>query len=148
MYIYSIGLNLVYALFDLPPEQLAAPGLRLDPPFLIRVADAVCQRMVPMLLPLMRRVPIAMAKVLGNLAADLAWFPIAYLFVVFGAVPVVLLLLSLAGGVVVGIFGSLLFIGFGGVICVLTLRKTKPDVLPAAFLRDPRWMPPWVPWAV
>merc|ERR1719267_188567 len=47
-------------------------------------------------IPFMRAVPLAMARGLGSVAADLRWFPLAYIFVVFGVIPCLLLGLSLA----------------------------------------------------
>ena len=39
--------------------------------------------------PLMRAVPLSMAKMLGNIAADLKWFPIFYIIFTFGVLPVI-----------------------------------------------------------
>jgi len=65
-------------------------------------------------IPFMRRVPLAMARQLGYLAADMRWFPFIYILTVFGLIPGVLLGLSLAGVlalVLVGIPFCLMFIG-------------------------------------
>merc|ERR1719324_435455 len=45
-------------------------------------------------IPLLRNVPISMSKVLGNIAADAKWFPVAYIVCVFGGIPAILLGLS------------------------------------------------------
>jgi hypothetical protein len=83
-----------------------------------------------------------MARQLGSLASDLPWFPFAYIFTVFGLLPIILFLLSLAGlGVLIAI-GLPLLMAFAFLITVIALRKTRPNVLPAVFTRDPRWMPP------
>merc|ERR1719432_71618 len=47
-------------------------------------------------LPFMRSVPIGMAKMLGDIAADLKWFPIVYILCAFGLLPLMLLGLSIA----------------------------------------------------
>jgi len=89
----------------------------------------------------MRRVPLSMAKVLGSLAADLSWFPLAYIFTAFVLVPVVLLGLSLAGAAVFGVFGALLLLLFLALVAVCYLRRNRPQTLPAALQRDPKFMP-------
>merc|ERR1719433_1313565 len=48
-------------------------------------------------LPFMRAIPLGMAKFLGSMAADLRWFPVAYIFTIFAIIPIVFFLLSLAG---------------------------------------------------
>jgi len=92
-------------------------------------------------IPFMRRVPVSLAKLNGNLAADLKWFPIAYLSTVFGLLPLVFFLLSLAGVAVVASIGTLLILALSAAAVILTLRMKKPDVLPESLKADPRWMP-------
>jgi len=89
----------------------------------------------------MRRVPLSMAKVLGSLAADLSWFPLAYIFTAFVLVPVVLLGLSLAGAAVFGVFGALLLLLFLALVVVCYLRRNRPEILPEPMKRDPKFMP-------
>jgi sodium-dependent phosphate cotransporter len=83
-------------------------------------------------LPFMRRIPLGMAKFLGNMAADLRWFPVAYIFVVFAIIPIVFFLLSLAGVAVIGVLGSLLFLALLSLVILTCLRTTRPHVLPEA----------------
>jgi sodium-dependent phosphate cotransporter len=93
-------------------------------------------------IPLLRNVPISMSKVLGNIAADLKWFPIVYILCVFGGIPVFLLGLSLASPwltVFVGI-PFLLFLAI--TFAIVSLRTHKPHLLPGALKKDFAWMPP------
>jgi hypothetical protein len=92
-------------------------------------------------LPFMRRIPLGMAKFLGNMAADLRWFPVAYIFAVFAIIPIVFFLLSLAGVAVIGVLGSLLFLALLSLVILTCLRTTRPHVLPEALKKDPRWLP-------
>merc|ERR1719215_924779 len=92
--------------------------------------------------PPLRRVPIAMAKALGSLAADMRSFPLVYVAVVFGVLPVVLLGLSLAGTAAIVVGGGLIICCCLAIIVVIALRLGKPHKLPEALRRDPAWMPP------
>jgi sodium-dependent phosphate cotransporter len=93
-------------------------------------------------IPMMRRVPLNMARVLGALAADMKVFPIVYTFVVFGLLPMVLLAISLAGVAVFAVFGGLIILSCFALIAVIALRFRKPEKLPELLRRDPAWMPP------
>eukprot|EP00973_Karenia_brevis_P030252 4169706-Karenia_brevis.AAC.1 len=44
----------------------------------------------------MRAVPIEASKINGNIAADVRWFPVAYIISMFALVPLIMLGLSLA----------------------------------------------------
>ncbi|CAK0844760.1 unnamed protein product, partial [Prorocentrum cordatum] len=93
-------------------------------------------------IPAMRAVPLTMARALGSVAADLRWFPIAYIFVVFGIIPGLLLGLSLmhwAALVFVGLPILLLLIAGS---CVFGMRAYHPDRLPAVLKKDFSFMPP------
>jgi len=92
-------------------------------------------------LPFMRAVPLSMAKFLGSMAADLRWFPLAYIFVVFAILPIIFFLLSLAGVAAIGVLGSLLFLALMAVIVLTFLRTTRPHVLPEGLKGDPAWLP-------
>merc|ERR1719183_81278 len=71
-------------------------------------------------IPAVRNVPLAMAKLNGNLAADMKGWPTAYLIIVFLAI----LIISLVASIVICYF-----------------RLNKPEKLPAKLQGDPRWMP-------
>jgi len=92
-------------------------------------------------LPFMRAVPLSMAKFLGSMAADLRWFPVAYIFVAFAVLPIIFFLLSLAGAAAIGVLGSLIFLALMAAIILTCLRTTRPHVLPESLKRDPAWLP-------
>jgi len=92
-------------------------------------------------LPFMRRVPVNMAKMNGNLAAEWKAFPIIYLVIVFGLLPLTFFLLSLAGIAVVATLGVILILAMIAAAAILTLRLKRPSMLPEALTVDPAWMP-------
>jgi hypothetical protein len=91
--------------------------------------------------PFLRRLPLAMAMTLGTLASELAWFPVAMIIVAWGVGPGVLFALCLWGVAPVAIIGGTILLATIAVIAVLVLRKVRPEVLPAFFVQDPKWMP-------
>merc|ERR1719436_1054986 len=93
-------------------------------------------------IPIVRNVPLAMARQLGNLAADMKWFPVAYTIVAFGVVPLALLGLSLVHWGLLLAVGLPCLLAFLGLLTVLTLRNTRPERLPARLRNDPKWLPP------
>ena len=93
-------------------------------------------------IPYIRKLPINMAKFLGNKTAEYRWFALAYLIFGFFLLPAAIFGLSLAGwqvlvGVAVPIVLLLLFI-----IIVNILQRKAPKVLPKA-LQDWKWLPKW-----
>ena len=71
-----------------------------------------------------------MAKGLGCIAADWKWFPIAYLVFTFGAVPGLLLALSVAHWAALMVFLIIALPPFIGFLVILGLRVNYPDRLP------------------
>ena len=93
-------------------------------------------------IPYLRRVPINLAKSLGNKTADYRWFAIAYLIIAFFLPPAVVFGLSLAGwqirlGVAVPFILLFLF-----VVIVNILQRRAPGHLPEV-LQDWEWLPKW-----
>lgn len=95
------------------------------------------------------RLPIRMAKALGNVTARYRWFAVFYIIFCFFVIPLVVFGLSLAGwqvlvGVLVPIVAVLLF-----AIAVNVLQKHKPQWLPSC-LRSWDFLPLWAhslePW--
>ena len=90
--------------------------------------------------PFMRKVPIGMAKFLGNTTAKYRWFAVVYLIVMFGLFPLSMFGLSLAGWkVMVGVLTPIVLL----VICVVVikvLQNKKPSALPHK-MRDWKWLP-------
>jgi len=89
----------------------------------------------------MRFVPLGMARLLGELAADIKWFPVCYIIVVFGLSPSMVFLLSLSGPGAVGAvclpLGLLLF----GLMLLVVFRRNRPHLLPSMLQRNPDWLP-------
>ena len=93
-------------------------------------------------IPYIRKLPINMAKFLGNKTAEYRWFALAYLIFGFFLLPAAIFGLSLAGwqillGVAVPIVLLLMFI-----IIVNILQRKAPHVLPEV-LQDWKWLPKW-----
>lgn len=91
-------------------------------------------------IPFMRRVPIRVAKVLGNTTARYRWFAVVYLIVVFLMFPAAVFGLSVAGwqvlvGVAVPFLLLLIF-----VIIINILQSKAPNSLPEV-LRTWDWAP-------
>ncbi|KAA0722473.1 Sodium-dependent phosphate transport protein 2B [Triplophysa tibetana] len=95
------------------------------------------------------RLPIRMAKALGNVTAQYRWFAICYIILCFFALPLLVFGLSMAGwqvlvGVLVPIVVVLLF-----AIVVNVLQKHKPQWLPSC-LQSWDFLPLWAhslePW--
>ncbi|XP_063075273.1 solute carrier family 34 member 2a [Engraulis encrasicolus] len=95
------------------------------------------------------RVPIRLAKALGNITAQYRWFAGLYILTCFFLIPLSIFSLSLAGWqVLVGVLVPIVvFIIF--VIVVNTLQSRRPQWLPS-FLRSwdslPLWMHSLEPW--
>jgi len=84
----------------------------------------------------LRGVPLGMAKFMGETAANLAWFPLAYIVVIFFISPLLVIVLALAGqpvmfGILVPIFSVCVFLGVW-----MYIRRNRADLLPAGFLRS------------
>ena len=90
--------------------------------------------------PVMRRVPIRMAKFLGDTTAKYRWFAFMYLLVMFLLLPVTVFLLSIPGYWLLAsvLIPFLLLALFVGVVNVL--QSKKPSVLPE-ILRTWDWLP-------
>jgi len=93
-------------------------------------------------IPFMRAVPLAMARGLGSVAADLRWFPPVYIFVMFGAIPGLLLGLSLLHWAALAFVGLPLVLLLVAGSCVFGLRANHPERLPAALKKDFSFLPP------
>lgn len=86
------------------------------------------------------RFPIGMAKVLGNITAKYRWFAIFYLIAMFGVIPLIFILLSLAGSIYVIILVSVLG-AVAALVALITILQTRfPQILPT-WLQDWSWLP-------
>nr|KAG5712137.1 hypothetical protein BaRGS_014487 [Batillaria attramentaria] len=91
-------------------------------------------------IPFMRRIPIGLAKTLGNTVFHYRWFALVYLVVMFFLLPLSVFGLSLAGwkvflGVLLPLFLLMVF-----VVVVNILQTKKPSVLPSK-LRSWEFLP-------
>jgi len=91
--------------------------------------------------PIIRSLPIEMAKILGNIAAEYRVFPFIYIAVVFVGIPVFLLLLSVASPWAVLFVGGPLILLFLATLLTLFLRFKMPTKLPMVLQSNPKWMP-------
>ena len=81
-------------------------------------------------IPLARKVPIALAKRLGNITAKYRWFSIVYLLFMFIVLPCVVFALSLAGTIVFAVVGSLLLFTVIFIVSINTSQRKCPGCLP------------------
>lgn len=91
--------------------------------------------------PVIRSLPIEMAKMLGNIAADYRVFPFIYIAVVFVIFPVILLLLSVASPWAMIFVGGPLILLFLAALVTILLRFKMPTKLPMVLRSNPTWMP-------
>nr|XP_034969875.1 sodium-dependent phosphate transport protein 2B [Zootoca vivipara]XP_034969876.1 sodium-dependent phosphate transport protein 2B [Zootoca vivipara]XP_034969877.1 sodium-dependent phosphate transport protein 2B [Zootoca vivipara]XP_034969878.1 sodium-dependent phosphate transport protein 2B [Zootoca vivipara] len=95
------------------------------------------------------RIPIHLAKVLGNITAKYRWFAIFYLFVAFLVIPVGIFGLSVAGWEYLVGVGVPILLLFFAVIIINVLQKKRPEKLPEK-LRNWDYLPLWMrsldPW--
>jgi sodium-dependent phosphate cotransporter len=92
-------------------------------------------------IPIVRNIPIAMAKMNGNMAADLKWWPWAYIVVVFLVMPAFLLGVSAVHWGLFAFVGIVMLVIITGAIVICYLRLNKPTKLPLRLQADPRWLP-------
>jgi len=97
----------------------------------------------------LRRVPIGMAKQLGNIVHDYRWFAILYIFVVFFITPAAFVGLSIAGPAAIYTVLTLCLLLAVFVTVVNVMQTNKPHLLPG-FLGTWDFLPVWVrslePW--
>lgn len=80
--------------------------------------------------PLLRRVPVDLAKKLGQVTSRYRWFAVVYLVLLYLLLPLAVFLLSLAGWFVL--------LAVGGPVLLLVLLVVGVSVLQS---RRPRWLP-------
>ena len=91
-------------------------------------------------IPILRRVPIRLAKLLGNTTADYRWFAVAYLILLYFFLPLIVFGLSLAGWyVLLAVLGPVVLLVVA-VIVVNMIQSKRPHWLPAR-LRSWDWLP-------
>lgn len=90
--------------------------------------------------PILRRIPIDLAKKLGNVTSRYRWFAIIYLILLYLLLPLVVFLLSLAGWFVLLAVGGPAFLLFLFVVVVNILQNKRPHWLPV-ILRSWHFLP-------
>ncbi|KAG8180735.1 hypothetical protein JTE90_004692 [Oedothorax gibbosus] len=88
------------------------------------------------------RLPIPLAKALGNVTAEYRWFSILYLLVMFLALPASVFALSMAGPVVFACVGVPLVLFVCLVLLVNVVQRRRPSLLPLP-LRTWSFLPEW-----
>ncbi|CAG7833929.1 unnamed protein product [Allacma fusca] len=86
------------------------------------------------------RVPIKLAKSLGNTTAQYRWFAIVYMLLMFLVLPAIIMGLSFAGTAYVITFASILLFVIIFVLSINFLRKKNPECLPQP-LHSWKWLP-------
>ena len=86
------------------------------------------------------RLPIPMAKFLGNTTAKYRWFAIVYLVSMFFVLPGLILGISIGGTVALLCVGVPVLAVLVFIIVVKILQKKKPSVLPPV-MRNWKWLP-------
>jgi len=90
--------------------------------------------------PRMRRIPIGLAKSLGNTTAQYRWFALMYLFLMFFLFPGFVFGLSLGGQALLLGLGIPLLLLFIAIVVINNLQDKKPNILPP-FLRTWDFLP-------
>ena len=81
-------------------------------------------------IPVMRRVPIRLAKFLGNTTAFYRWFAVAYLILLYFLLPLIVFGLSLAGWyVLLAVFGPVIVV-IAIIIVINVLQSKRRNCLP------------------
>ena len=94
-------------------------------------------------IPIFRRVPIKLSKILGNVTASYRWFSIVYLVLVFFAIPAVVFALSIAGDEVIMAVGIPVLVILVAITSVNITQNTCPRILPTR-MRTWNFLPLWM----
>jgi len=94
-------------------------------------------------IPFMRKLPIYLAKGLGNTTAKYRWFAVAYLFFAFFILPAAVFALSVAGWyVLLAVAGPIVLIIIV-IVIINVIQMKRPACLPAK-LRTWNFLPLWM----
>jgi sodium-dependent phosphate cotransporter len=88
------------------------------------------------------RIPIRMAKFLGNKTARYRWYPIAYLLVLFVILPAVVFGLSSASWIALVAVATPIMLVLLAIAAIRYMQTTRPDVLPVK-LKTWKFLPLW-----
>ena len=89
------------------------------------------------------RLPIRLAKVLGNTTAKYRWFSIVYLLTIFFLLPLFFFLVSLAGPLTFGIVFTLFLTTISSIMLINIMQSRRPSWLPLK-LQTWNWLPLWM----
>ena len=112
---------------------LAASGDQLKPALqiaLCHLAFNVSGILLFYPVPAMRRVPIRLAKVMGNTTAKYRWFAIFYIVLMFFIIPLAVFGLSMAGIIVMTVVVCLAVTVMLAVVAINFIQKKRPQWLP------------------
>ena len=93
-------------------------------------------------IPILRRIPVKMAKSLGNTTAEYRWFAISYIFLLFFIIPGLVFGLSLGGPAVFMAVGIPILLFILVIIMINILQSKQPGILPIK-LQTWEWAPRW-----
>ncbi|XP_041465682.1 sodium-dependent phosphate transport protein 2B-like [Lytechinus variegatus] len=94
-------------------------------------------------IPFMRKLPIGMARVMGNTTAKYRWFAIFYLITMFFVLPALAFALSIAGNIYLFVIGGIVLFVFLVVLFLNIIQKKRPSILPRP-LRTWEFLPWWM----
>ena len=92
-------------------------------------------------IPYCRRLPVYLARQLGNTTAKYRWFSIVYIVITFFLLPVALFGLSIPGWYVLLAVAGPIFILVVAVVIINTLQRKRPEWIHPEKLRDWDWLP-------
>ncbi|XP_053712036.1 sodium-dependent phosphate transport protein 2B-like [Synchiropus splendidus] len=149
-YPLSLGSNIgttttaILAAMASPPDTLENSLQIALVHFLFNISGIILWYPIPF-----TRIPIRLAKALGNITASYRWFAVVYIVCCFFILPLFVFSLSLAGWKVLVGVGVPLLVLLIIIIVVNVLQKKKPGCLPAP-LRTWDFLPLWAhslePW--
>lgn len=89
------------------------------------------------------RIPIYVAKTLGDVTYNYRWFSLAYLIFMFGLIPVFVFGLSMAGFIYLLAIGGPIFLLLLIVVIMNIIQRKNPEILPSRY-RDWSFLPVWL----
>lgn len=82
-------------------------------------------------IPFLRKLPIGMARVMGNTTAKYRWFAIFYLLMMFFVLPSTAFALSIAGDIYLFVIGGAILFVFLVVVIINVIQRKRPALLPS-----------------
>eukprot|EP00057_Strongylocentrotus_purpuratus_P030195 XP_780963.1 PREDICTED: sodium-dependent phosphate transport protein 2B [Strongylocentrotus purpuratus] len=82
-------------------------------------------------IPFLRKLPIGMARVMGNTTAKYRWFAIFYLLMMFFVMPSLAFALSIAGNIYLFVIGGAILFVFIIIVTINVIQRKRPSLLPS-----------------